>query len=177
MPSDSNRLVWRARRRELLEGAGLLLGALVLGRRAQAQDPPAFALPADARSALEKAPLVYISPLKSNGAESRCHGEVWYFVDGGDVVIGTSPERWKGRAVKRGLDRARLWVPKGSGDFRAGYTFVGRASVDADAGTFDRLLARYADKYPEEWGTWGPRFEKGRKDGTRVLIRYRPVAA
>ena len=164
-------------RRELLKGAGLLLGALALAPRARAEDAPRFALPADALDALEKAPLVHVSPLKRSGAESRCHGEVWYFMDGGDVVIGTSPERWKGRAVKQGLDRARLWVPKSSGDFRAGHTFVGRASIDADPDTFDRLLARYAVKYPEEWGTWGPRFQKGRADGTRVLIRYRPIGA
>ena len=174
---ESARFAWLARRRELLKGAGLLLGALAFAPRARAEDPPAFALPADASAEFEKAPLVYISPLKRNGSESRCHGEVWYFMDGGDVVIGTSPDRWKGRALKQGLDRARLWVPKGSGDFRGGYTFVGRASIDSDPGTFDRLLARYAQKYPDEWGTWGPRFKKGRADGTRVLIRYKPVSA
>jgi hypothetical protein len=166
-----------ARRRDLLKGAGLLLGALALAPRARAEDKADFALSDEAKAALEKAPLVYISPLKRNGAESRCHGEVWYFMDGGDVVIGTNPGRWKGRALEQGLDRARLWVPKGSGDFRAGHSFVGRASIDSDPATFDRLLARYAQKYPDEWKTWGPRFEKGRADGTRVLIRYRPVGA
>ena len=171
--SDSSRFA----RRDLLKGAGLLLGALALAPRLRAEERPGFALPPDAVAALEKAPLVHISPLKRNGSESRCHAEVWYFVDRGDVVIGTHPERWKGRAVKQGLDRARLWVPKGSGDFRAGYTFVGRASVDSDPATFDRLLARYAQKYPDEWGVWGPRFKKGRADGTRVLIRYSPTAA
>jgi hypothetical protein len=171
--SDSSRLA----RRDLLKGAGLLLGALALAPRTRAEDGPGFALPPDAVGALEKAPLVHISPLKRDGSESRCHGEVWYFVDRGDVVIGTHPERWKGRAVKQGLDRARLWVPKSAGDFRAGYTFVARASLDSDPATFDRLLARYAQKYPEEWGVWGPRFKKGRGDGTRVLIRYSPTAA
>src|SRR5262245_19805902 len=115
--STDSRFAWLARRREILQGAGLLLGALALAPRARAEDAT-FALPADATAALDKAPLVYISPLRKSGSESRCHGEVWYFMDGGHVVIGTNPGRWNGRAVKQGLDRARLWVPKASGDFR-----------------------------------------------------------
>jgi len=177
MRTDPHDRGWLARRRELLKGAGLLLGALAFASRARGADSPAFTLPADELAALESGPLVHVSPLKRSGAESRCHAEVWFFLDGGDVVIGTSPTRWKARAVKQGLDRARIWLPKGSGDFRKGYTFEGRARIDGDPATFDRLLARYAQKYPDEWGTWGPRFRKGREDGTRVLIRYSPIGA
>ena len=38
---------------------------------------------ADAIALLERSAFVYVSPLKSDGAESRCHGEVWYgWLDG-----------------------------------------------------------------------------------------------
>jgi hypothetical protein len=165
-------------RRELLKSAGLLLGVLALAPHVRAEDEKTtFDLPADVRARLESAPLVHVSPLRKSGAESRCNAEIWYFMDKGDVVVGTDPRRWKGQAVQKGLDRARIWLPTGSGDFRSGYTFVGRASIDEDPATFQRLLARFAQKYPAEWSKWEPRFEKGYADGTRVLIRYHPISA
>jgi hypothetical protein len=175
MAQDPIRLEGIARR-ELLKGAGLLLGALALAPHARADEKKPFEIPADVRGQLESASLVHVSPLRSNGAESSCHAEIWYFMDGNDIVVGTDPRRWKGQAVQKGLDRARIWLPKSGGDFRAGYTFVARASVDKDPTTFDRLLVRFGQKYPAEWAKWEPRFKKGYADGTRVLIRYRPIA-
>ena len=41
------------------------------------------ALAPDVTGLLERSAFVYVSPLKSDGAESRCHGEVWYgWLDG-----------------------------------------------------------------------------------------------
>jgi hypothetical protein len=163
----------RTHRREVLIGGGLLLGGLLLPRAAR----PAAALPsAETAAALEKRRLVYISPLLRDGKESRCHGEVWYFLDGADVVIGTNPERWKARSVRSGSARARLWVTADDTerDYRKGTSFDARARFDADPASFDRLLSAYAAKYPDEWAKWGPRFRKSHEDGTRVLIRYTP---
>ena len=44
------------------------------------------------------------------------------------------------------------------------------------AATWSRLMAAFSKRYAEEWGKWGPRFERGRADGSRVLIRYTPIA-
>jgi hypothetical protein len=166
-------------RREFLWGAGLALGALALPtRRGFGSD---YQLPADAQQALGISPLVYISPLQANGSESRCHGEVWYFVDGGHVVIATGSDRWKSRALKKGRDRARIWVgdygPARSADgpFRQGPSFLARAKFDEDRATFDRLLESFGKKYPDEWDKWDPRFRKGYADGSRVVIRYVPI--
>jgi hypothetical protein len=86
---------------------------------------------------------------------------------------------WKARAIEAGRDRARVWV----GDFgpyakapeklQSAPHFVARASIDKDRATFDRLLAAYAVKYPDEWAKWKPRFESSYADGTRVVIRYK----
>ena len=69
-------------RRELLVGGALAFGAAALwpGIARSAADPSWLEV---ARTS----PLVYVSPLHSDGKESRCHGEVWFFVDGGDVVL------------------------------------------------------------------------------------------
>jgi hypothetical protein len=167
-------------RRQVLHGLGLAAGALLLPRRVPGDE--AYRLPAATRVELEKSPLVYVSPLRSAGEESRCHGEVWYFVDGEDVVIVTGAERWKARALDKGLDRARVWVGDlGRGRFkgerfREGPTFLARGSLEKDPTVFERLLAAFGRRYAEEWGKWESRFREGYAEGSRVVIRYRPIA-
>src|SRR5512134_2764544 len=95
-------------RRELLVGGALSLGAAALL-------PRGFAAAAGSTwlDAAKTSPLVYVSPLSKDGKESACHGEVWFFLDGGDVVLATGTKTWKVRALEQGRDRARVWV----GDF------------------------------------------------------------
>jgi hypothetical protein len=137
-------------------------------------------------AALESSPYVYVSPLRSDGSESTCHGEVWFAWLDGAVVLTTASTAWKARAVARDLDRARIWV----GDhgrwkamvgrneaFRAAPSFVARASVVKDAALVERMLASYEKKYPAEIGRWRDRMRAGNADGTRVLIRYTPEPA
>ena len=59
---------------------------------------------------LEKSPYAYVSPLRSDGAQSKCHGEVWFAWLDGAIVTTTSATSWKARALAQGLDRARIWV-------------------------------------------------------------------
>ncbi|MFI5314641.1 MAG: hypothetical protein ACHQ6T_02990 [Myxococcota bacterium] len=168
-------------RRALLQGGALALAAVALLPRRLRADAPKFALDQAAQDALAKGQLVYVSPLKSDGRESRCHAEVWYFFDRGAVVIATATSGWKARALKGGRDKARLWV----GDFgpysRAGEklrgapTFLASAALDAEPATFERLLASYGTRYPDEWAKWKPRFESSHADGSRCVIRYTPI--
>ena len=149
-----------------------------------ARDETSSPLPADARRALAESRYVYISPLRSDGEESRCHGEVWFGWIDGAVVVNTGADRWKARSVRRGLDRARIWVGdfgrwKGllgkNEDFRRGPSFDARAEFVEDVRVLDRLLAQYEKKYPAEIGEWSDRMRNGFTDGSRVLIRYRPL--
>jgi len=169
-------------RRHLLLGSGALAGALLFAPRGlRAADE--YALDAAAVEALRTSPLVYVSPLAKSGGESRCHGEVWFFVDRGDVVIFTASDGWKAQAIAKGRERARLWVgnfgPVGrAGDrYRAAPTFEARAEIETGADVFDRLMSTFAVRYAGEWKKWGPRFQKGREDGSRVMIRYTPIGA
>ena len=165
-------------RRRFVQGALLLAGGLAAGAR------PAFAA-ADADPALaaaENSPLIYVSPLKSDGQESRCHGEVWFVVDGRDLLVVTDKSRWRAACISQGRDQARIWVgdhgvwTRSKGAFRESPSYVAKARLDADSAAHARALESFGKKYSDEWGTWGPRFRKGLATGKRVLIRYSPSA-
>jgi hypothetical protein len=165
------------RREILIAGAA----AALLPRLARAG---ASALPAEARGALGTSPLVYVSALKRDGSESRCHAEVWFAGDGESALVVTSAEAWRAQAIGKGLTRARLWV----GDFgvwsgqpddkryQAGPAFLAEASLEKAPAAHDHALTLLGSKYTKEWGSWGPRFKNGLADGSRVLIRYRAIA-
>jgi hypothetical protein len=147
--------------------------------------PASGALSEAARALLAKSPYVYVSPLRANGDESTCHGEVWFGWIDDAVVIITAADRWKVRAIGKGLVRARLWV----GDhgrwktltgrnegFRDAPHFDARVSRSRDKALFDRMLALYETKYPAEIGTWRERFVEGFASGERWLLRYEPTS-
>jgi hypothetical protein len=168
------------RRRTFLLG----LLAVPLLRLLPARRARAAALPAEAKAALPSSPFVYVSPLRSDGRESTCHAEVWYGWIDGRVLLITSSDGWKARALARGLDRARLWVGdhgrwKRLGiareDFRKAPSFDARASKVSDPALLDRLMAEFRRKYPAEIGKWEPRMRAGFADGGRTLIAYEPL--
>ena len=117
--SASDAELLRISRRVFLGGlAGLLISPTAPAARARAAGTPGAALPAAATRALESSPFVYVSPLRSDGSESACHGEVWFGWIDGAVVLITSEGTWKARSAARGLDRARIWVVHCSSEHR-----------------------------------------------------------
>jgi hypothetical protein len=166
------------RRTFLRWGAAAGAALVTSSRLALAKD--AYAPPAALASALATSPLVYISPLRSDGEESRCHGEVWFVAEGSDVLVVTAADRYRARAVQAGQTGARVWVGDhgvwtvSDGAFLKAPTARAEGSVVASEG-HGQALAAFGTKYPDEWGKWGPRFEKGLGDGSRVLLRYRVV--
>lgn len=131
-------------------------------------------------AAADESDLIYITPLKSDGAESRCHAEVWFVRDGGDLVVVTAAGAWRAQAVRQGLKSARIWVGDvGVWDEQARYkslpSLEATASLDEDPAVQERVLGLYGNKYSLEWVVWGPRFRNGLADGSRVMVRYRPV--
>jgi hypothetical protein len=135
---------------------------------------------------LEKSSFVYISPLTANGKESQCHAEVWYAWLDGSVVVTVAADRWKAKALARGLDSAKIWVGDygrartlgvSNDSYLQGPSFVARASKSSDAALMKRLLAAYDVKYPDEIGRWRDKMKAGFSDGSRSLIRYTPAPA
>jgi hypothetical protein len=144
-----------------------------------AGDPPGLKL-------LESSPFVYISPIKNDGKESTCHAEVWFAWLDDSVIITVAADRWKARALGRGLDKARIWVGAhgrwkarlgGRNEaFRDAPNFFAHAEQVKDEATIDRLLEVYGRKYPGEIDKWRDAMRSGNADGSRIMIRYRPSA-
>jgi hypothetical protein len=132
-------------------------------------------------AALAESDLVYVTPLRADGQESRCQAEVWFAADGGDAVVVTASDAWRARAVDAGLNRARIWVGEVGvwSESNGGYRDLPGATAQVtrvqDPAEHTRLLALFGDKYSLEWVIWGPRFRKGLADGSRVMLRYHPA--
>lgn len=129
-----------------------------------------------ARQALVESNLIYLSPIKAGGLLSRCQAEVWYVMLGADAYVVTRTDSWRARAPVAGVTQTKIWV----GDLgvwkRANYQSLpsvnASASVETDSGRIDAVLEEFGRKYSSEWGTWGPRFRNGLKDGSRSVLRY-----
>ncbi len=161
------------RRKGLGFGLAAVLGGLVRPRRALGQSLD---------EALMESDLIYLTPLRGDGAESRCQAEIWFVYDGVDLFVVTAMASWRARAVRNGLWRARIWVgdlgnwQRANGAYRDLPTLEARATIVEEQQTRERILALYAEKYPLSWIRWGPKFRAGLADGSRVLLRYQRVS-
>jgi hypothetical protein len=172
-------------RRVFIRGAATLSGVVLLPANLARSRDAEFQVSKAAQAAIESSQLIYITPIKSDGKESSCHAEVWFYAEGADLLVVTKKELWRSQAVMRGLDRARIWVGdhgvwKRSNDaFRKAPSFLAQAEhISSDAKAVERTLKAMGPKYAnDEWSTYGPRFKQGLADGSRVLLRYRPIAA
>jgi hypothetical protein len=153
------------------------LGATVVGLLA----PATFARGAELDAALSVSEYAYISPLLASRAESSCHGEVWYAWLDDAVVMITASDRWKARAVRRGLTMARVWVGghgrwkqlTGTNEaFRAAPHFDASVEASKDPALLERMLTVFETKYPAEIGSWREKMRGGFEDGSRTLLRY-----
>lgn len=144
---------------------------------------PAFLLLRPARGAaedsLQTSKLVYLTPIKSNGQESRCKSEIWFTHLDNSVFVVTDSGAWRARALDLGLNRARIWVgefgtwKEADGAFRQGPELMATGSLEADAEVQARVLEAMGGKYDGDgWSNWGPRFKTSLADGSRVMIRY-----
>ena len=129
----------------------------------------------------QESPLIYLSPLRSDGNLSRCQAEVWYVTHGSDMYVVTDQAAWRSRAVDQGLTQTQIWVgdvglwEKSDGRYKSLPSLQAEASKITNSNLQDMLLGRFGAKYASEWRTWGPRFERGLASGSRVLLRYKPV--
>lgn len=138
------------------------------------------ALPQATVSALAGSELVYLTPIRSNGEESKCHAEIWFAYDGNDVFVVTASDAWRTRAVRQGLTKTHIWVgefgnwQKSEERYRSAPSITAIGEIEADPREHERVLDLFGDKYTFAWVMWGPRFRRALKDGTRTMLRYRP---
>ena len=134
------------------------------------------------REAAETSPLIYLTPIQSNGAESRCQAEIWFASYGGAMYVVTAAEAWRAQAIRQGLTQARIWVgdvgmwQRADGGYKALPMVGATASIETDAAVQGQVLEVMGGKYSDGWDTWGPRFRNGLADGSRVMLKYEPTA-
>ncbi len=136
------------------------------------------------KNALSTSRLIYLTPIKSDGEESECKGEIWFIYDGDDhVYVVTQFDAWRANAIRQGLTSARIWVGefglwRNAGDsYRSAPELMLEGAIEDDPDAQDKVLTTMGGKYTDEWGVWGPRFREGLNDDSRVMLRYKIVAA
>ena len=155
-------------RRNILVGASLLPVLSLLAQETKLS----------AVDALSKARLIYLTPLKTDGSESKCHGEVWFAFDGTEIYVNTQMDAWRANAIRKGLTSSRIWVGEygvwtsSDGAYKNAPSLEVSGKLETDAAEWDRVLPLFGAKYTKEWSSWGPRFKNGLEDGSRVLLRY-----
>ena len=155
-------------RRNVVLGASLIP---VLPLLAQEREP-------DVYDKLRNSRLIYLTPLKSDGSESQCQGEVWFVYDGSDIFVNTQAEAWRVDAVRKGLTSARIWVgefgvwTRSKEVYKTAPSLVITGTIESDPSEWAKIYPGFGAKYSDEWATWGPRFKNGLEDGSRVLLRY-----
>ena len=162
------------RRRVLVAGTSMVVAAGFAGRVHSADD-------AALQSGMDESELIYITPIRSDGKESRCQAEVWFVHHQSDLYVVTADDAWRAQAIGKGLTRTRIWVGDvgawgdSEGTYRSLPQVEAVASQIADAETQNSVLDAMGGKYSVEWFVWGPRFRNGLADGSRVMLRYQPV--
>jgi hypothetical protein len=163
------------RRSLLIGGATLALTGAGFTRHTHASSK--------ALQALDESALIYITPLKAGGAESSCQAEVWFANQGSDIYVVTASDAWRARAIAGGsATRARVWVgdlgewQDTNGRYRTLPVMEVVGSLETNKTVQAEALALLGNKYSNEWGTWGPRFRRGLQDGSRVMLKYQPLA-
>ena len=131
--------------------------------------------------AIAESALIYLTPIQSNGKESRCQSEIWFASDEMDMFVCTGTTSWRATAPTMGLNTARIWVGDlgnwlgTKGKYKALPQLETTASIITDKAEQDRILGLFGSKYYIQWAVWGRRFRDGLADGSRTMIRYRPV--
>ena len=67
-------------------------------------------LPLPGLSVASESPLIYLSPVRSDGELSACQAEVWFATEGQDFYVVTASNAWRARAVTQGLTDTQVWV-------------------------------------------------------------------
>ena len=136
------------------------------------------AKPPSAAAALAQTDLIYLTPMRSNGKESRCQAEVWFVHEGTRIWVVTDARTWRARAIASNLRSARIWVgdvgpwSKSQRRYRGLPNVMAHGQRVTGKEQHELALKRFGSKYSGEWLLWGPRFRSGLASGARVLLQY-----
>jgi hypothetical protein len=133
------------------------------------------------KQAIDSSDLIYLTAIRSDGNESSCQSEVWFVPRGSDLYVVTATSSWRVRALKKGLNKARIWVGdlgpwQGTeGKYKDLPILDAMAAEVTDATEQEQILDKFGSKYTAGWIFYGSRFRDGLADGSRTMVRYRPM--
>src|SRR5262249_55125018 len=107
---------------------------------------------------------VYIQSERKGGELGKA-SEIWFFVDGGKLIVGTRPTSWRVKRIKAGRTRARIAVGSPQGP-----SFEATGALVKDPKIKEKLMRAYAKKYPDGWAQHADSFRQGFRTGDRVLV-------
>ena len=117
---------------------------------------------------LADATYVYVQSERKSG-EWSTPAEIWFFVDGGKLYVGTRPSSWRVKRINAGRTKARIAIGKVDGP-----AVEATGALVKDAALQGRMMAAYATKYPDGWKKYEQSFREGFETGERVLVAYTP---
>ena len=132
----------------------------------------------DIKEKLKTSQLVYITPIKSNGEESKCKAEIWFLYHDDGIHVVTPTDAWRTEAIRKGLTSARIWVGefgnwrRANDAFRAAPELMASGEIVTDTEVHAVVLEGMGIKYSSGWDSWGPRFKSSLEDGSRAVLRY-----
>ena len=91
-------------------------------------------------------------------------------------------DTWRARAARKGLNRARVWIgnlgvwKSTKGKYRELPSVETQVTVIDNKDEQARVLKLFGQKYTLQWLVWGRRFRAGLDDGSRTMLRYRPIS-
>lgn len=145
--------------------------ALMLALACAGTPAAADVLPADVERALANATYVYVATERKDGGFGT-PAEIWFMWDADAVWVASPPTSWRAKRIRAGRTKARIAVGR-----RDGPTFAAEGAFVRDPAVYEKLCATFAKKYPQGWPKYEANFRNGLRDGSRVLMRYRPVAS
>ena len=126
---------------------------------------------------LETSKLIYLTPIKSDGEESKCQGEVWFVYLDSQIYVTTATDAWRAEAIRNDLTDARIWIGEFGNWTRAKEKYKEAPELMIEGEIFEdeekmpEILKAFNDKYPGE-GQYPRVFKEQIEDGKRVVLRY-----
>ena len=121
--------------------------------------------------------LIYLTPIKSDGEESKCQGEVWFVYLDSTIYVTTATDAWRAEAIRKDLKQTRIWIGEYGQWTRAKEKYKEAPELMLEGSIFDdkekipEILDAFNDKYPGE-GQYPRVFKDEIEDEKRVVLKY-----
>ena len=125
---------------------------------------------------LKTSKLIYLTPIKSDGEESKCQGEVWFVYIDSKIYVTTATDAWRAEAIRKDLKDARIWIgdygvwTRAEEEYKEGPELMIEGSIYDDEEKLPEILEAFTDKYGT--GRYPRVFKEEIEEEKRVVLEY-----